>query len=440
LPKVRSARQLALEVCQAVVIKRRSLNRELDRNLPQLPNPRDRALASEMCYGLCRYYHLLGLILRPFLKKPLKKADGDVRLVLLLGIYQLRFMRVEDHAAVNESVKLVAGAGKPWARGLVNGVLRNYQRQLHQQDPIQRATLGADEQALTYPEWLLQRIREDWPEQAAGILTAGNSAPPLVLRVDLQQQSREQYLQRLQAQGIAACPHPRVDSAVTLNEARPVGELPGFDDGQVSVQDASAQLAAVLLDLQPGHKVLDACAAPGGKTLHMLQSCQQLDLVALDRDRTRLERVGQNLQRGGVSARLVAADAAQTSAWVADERFDRILLDAPCSASGIIRRHPDIRILRLPSDIDTLVAEQARLLDAMWSILKPGGLLLYATCSIMRVENERQVSAFLERRGDCVERPLNPVQWGQGRPVGRQIFPAVDDMDGFYYALLEKTA
>jgi 16S rRNA (cytosine967-C5)-methyltransferase len=431
---------VALDVSMSVVVGRRSLSRELENRLGALLDPRDRALCGELCYGLCRYFYLLSASLKPFLKKPLKKSDQDLQLIILMGMYQLRFMRVENHAAVNESVNLTLYVGKRWARGLVNGVLRNYLRTLERLNHQQPQQLDAQEHRSAYPDWLVQRMGHDWPQQLASLLVAGNQAPPMSLRVDLRRVSRDEYLKSLKDRQIAARIHPLVSTAVVLDEARPVDQLPGFEDGLVSVQDASAQLAADLLDLRPGQRVLDACAAPGGKTLHMLQSLPGLEMTALDRDPARLERVAQNLQRAGLVCRLLAADAADTLDWAKAERFDRILLDAPCSASGIIRRHPDIRILRQPKDIAPLVVEQRRLLEALWELLEPGGLLLYSTCSILKDENENQVAAFLEQRADCVERDINPVQWGQGRPTGRQILPAMDDMDGFYYALLEKTA
>ena len=428
-------RALALEICQQVLTRGQSLDDLLEKNLPRLANDRDRAFCSELCYGFCRYYFLLRKTLQKRLKKALKARDLDVQIILLLGLYQIRFMRVENHAAVNESVKLLQKRKKVWAKGLVNALLRGYIRDLGE---AQTAVLADDEQAQTYPRWMCQTIEQDWPEQAPSIFRAGNQRAPMTLRIDLSRISVDAYLQQLQAVAIEAQPHPLVESAVLLQKPVAVENLPGFEKGLVSVQDASAQLAASLLDVQNGMRVLDACAAPGGKTLHLLQSAAELQLTALDKDGARLQRVEENLQRGQRQARLVAADAAAVDDWFDGQPFDRILLDAPCSASGIIRRHPDIRLLRQVEDIAALARQQQRLLAALWPLLKPGGLLLYSTCSIFKQENEQQVQRFLQANDNCVEVAINSVQWGRRRPAGRQILPQ-PDMDGFYYALLQKT-
>lgn len=435
-----NARQLALENCLQVVDKGKSLSHVLEVRLGELIGDRDKGFCAELCYGVCRYYFVLMESLSEFLKKPLKSRDLDVQMIILLGMYQLRFMRVRQHAAVNETVKLLQGRKKPWAKGVVNGVLRNYQRQLDAVEDNETVGFSALEHSRAYPPWMRELITQDWVEQADRVLAAGNQQAPMVLRVDLNRLSRSDYIQQLSADGIQARPHACVDSAVILESPVAVDRLAGFDDGLVSVQDAAAQLAAVLLDCEPGMRVLDACAAPGGKTLHILQACSGLSVTAMDKDEQRIQRVEENLQRGGLSARLVCADAADINAWHDGGSFDRILLDAPCSASGIIRRHPDIRLLRQPADIDNLVRQQSRLLEAMWLLLKPGGRLLYSTCSIFRQENELQVAHFVSAHDDCVEVPLNSVQWGLQRQSGRQILPGFDDMDGFYYASLEKQA
>jgi len=263
-------------------------------------------------------------------------------------------------------------------------------------------------------------------------------AIPMTLRVDTRRQSREQALQALHQAGLEAEAHPLVETALQLRRPQPVSRIPGFDRGLLSVQDAAAQLAGPLLGCQPGERVLDACAAPGGKTLQLLQGSPGIDLLALDKDAERLKRVRQNLDRAGLDARLLAADAGLPEDWHDGRPFDRILLDAPCSASGILRRHPDIRLLRQDADIPALAAQQRRLLEALWPLLRPGGRLLYATCSIFREENEAQVEGFVQCHADCVEVTPNTVQWGEKRPFGRQIFSGDQDMDGFYYALLEK--
>ncbi len=423
-------RAQALEVCLRVLAGQ-SLADCLEPALSALEDERDRAFCSELCYGFCRRYFLLRELLGRRLQRPLKARDRDVEVILLLGLYQLRHTRVDDHAAVDESVKLLQRRGKGWARGLVNALLRGYLREPDRLPPEQ-------EEAACYPDWMRRRIERDWPQRAAGLLAAGNARAPMTLRVDLRRQPREAAAQSLEQAGISARPHPLVESALMLDRPRPVETLPGFAQGLLSVQDASAQLAAPLLDCRPGERVLDACAAPGGKTLQLLQQTPGIDLLALDKDAGRLQRVRQNLDRAGANAELRAADAARTEQWHDGRPFDRILLDAPCSASGILRRHPDIRLLRQEADIPALAEQQRRLLEALWPLLRPGGRLLYATCSIFREENEQQIEAFTSRHGDCVDATPNAVQWGESRPFGRQIFSGDQDMDGFYYALLEK--
>lgn len=436
--KTPNARELALKICFAVVVKGQSLSTQLEKQLPHLDNSRDQGLCSELCYGFCRYYFLLSSELRPLLQKPLKNKDFDIQIILLLGLYQIRFMRIDDHAAVNETVNLVVYQRKKWARGLVNAVLRHYLRAHSTEDPLSRARLSNHEHELAFPPWMRTQFETDWGAEAAILMQAANQSPPMVLRVDIKQIARETYLQMLQAENIQAVAHELIPGAVILQQAVPVDVIPGFARGLVSVQDSSAQIAAHLLDCQPGMRVLDACAAPGGKTLHILQSAESLEVVALDKDEQRLQRVQQNIQRANHAAKLIHADAVQTQHWFDGVPFDRILLDAPCSASGIIRRHPDIRILRQAQDIAQLVLQQSKLLDAMWPLLKTGGRMLYSTCSIFQAENELQIADFIARQAGCIELPVNSVQWGVQRPFGRQILPGSYDMDGFYYALLEK--
>ncbi len=429
-----SPRAQAVQICLKVVEKRQSLDDLLAQFLPRLNNDRDRAFCSELCFGFCRYYFLLEQCLSRRLKKPLKVRDRDIQVILLLGLYQIRFMRVENHAAVNESVKLLKKRGKVWAKGLVNALLRGYIRDL---GDTQSDELSEPQQPLTYPPWMRKMIELDWREQAAEIFRIGNMRAPMTLRVHTRQISRQEYLQQLLQAGNSARIHPVIESALLLEQPVAVEQLPGFAQGLVSVQDASAQIAAELLDVKPGMTVLDACAAPGGKTLHIGQRTDDIHLLALDKDPARLERVQENLQRGGLHAQCVAADAGETKSWFDGQCFDRILLDAPCTASGIIRRHPDIRLLRQPNDVQSLVQQQRRLLDSLWPLLKNGGKMVYSTCSIFRQENEQQILAFLQRQDNAAEVPLKAVQWGQPQAVGRQILPD-SQMDGFYYALLQK--
>jgi 16S rRNA (cytosine967-C5)-methyltransferase len=427
-----NSRLTAAHILSCVLNGGQSLTAALNNGLQAVASPQDRAFIQALCYGVVRYYFRLDFILRQLLHKPLK--DADVRILALIGLYQLGFMRVKPHAAVSETV--AAMAKKPGAKALLNAVLRNYLRARENLE----AQADADKTAATlHPGWLIRRIEQDWPEQAAAVLTANNQHPPLALRVNALHGSRDQYLARLAQHLIVARLSDICGSAVVLEKPQPVEQLPGFAQGDVSVQDCAAQLAAGLLDVQAAQRVLDICAAPGGKTAHILESQPQLkELLAIDVDPERLQRVAENLQRLGLRAQLLAADAAHPETWWDGLAFQRILLDAPCSALGVIRRHPDIKLLRKPDDIAQLEALQRAILDAAWTLLAPGGLLLYATCSILKQENENQIAAFLARHQDAAAEPIHAA-WGMARAHGRQILPGdADNMDGFYYARLRK--
>jgi len=428
-------RLLAARVLQEV-LQGRSLSDALPRHLRQCQEARDRGLIQEFCYGVMRWLPRLEALVQQLLKKPLKAKDRDVHALLLIGLYQLLYLRVADHAAVYQTADAALRLHKRWAVGLINGVLREFQRRQDdlllriEEDPLARYAM---------PEWLLERLQQIWPEQWRERAAALNGRPPMSLRVNRLQGGREDYLAQLKKAGIKAAVIDETDFGVMLEHAVDVQALPGFSEGRVSVQDGGAQLAAQLLMLQPGQQVLDACAAPGGKTGHILESAQPLELTALDRDETRLQQVHDNLRRLALEARVRVGDAAQPDGDWARSRYDRILLDVPCSATGVIRRHPDIKYLRRARDIDPLVALQGRILRSVWPLLKPGGLLLYATCSLLPEENEGQVRQFLEQQDDAGERPIEAA-WGEARAVGRQIPPGMHDMDGFYYARLEKRA
>ncbi|MEZ5588651.1 MAG: 16S rRNA (cytosine(967)-C(5))-methyltransferase RsmB [Sedimenticolaceae bacterium] len=411
--------------------------RSLDHVLATAPvtDERDRALAAELSFGVCRWYRRLDALIALLLQKPFKSRDRDLHALLLVGTYQLLYSRIPPHAAVSSVVEASRGLGKAWASKLVNGVLRRLQREreaLEQRVDTDAATRFAQ------PDWLYQAIVSAWPAQAERILASLQGRPPMVLRVALSQIGRADYLARLAAQGLSAQAHPTVPSALVLDSAVPVDRLPGFEQGLVSVQDAGAQLAAACLDLRQGQRVLDACAAPGGKTLDILQHVGGLQVTALDVDAERLQRVAQNLQRGGLHADLHAGDAAQPqhTNWGASH-YDRILVDAPCSATGVMRRHPDIRLLRRASDLPDLVQRQSTILSALWGLLVPGGRLVYVTCSLLPAENAQQVEAFLARHQDAraVELPTVP---GTRCGEGVQLLPGIDDTDGFYYAALQK--
>ena len=391
---------------------------------------RDLPLYQELIRGSCRWFLALQLIVTPYLRKPFKAKDLDLEIILIIGLYQILLMRIDDHAAVNESVKLVRRLKKDWAKGLVNAVLRQVIR-----DGV---SIEQAQYVDSYPAWMQKKIAMDWPQHWPDIALTGNNRGPLTLRVDLRRNSTQVIVDALHEQSINASQHDIVESAITLEIPCDVTKLEVFNAGLVSVQDAAAQLAAGLLDCKPGMRVLDACAAPGGKTAHLLQRSDNLELIALDADALRLKRVEQNLVRIGVQAKLVCGDAANPASWHDGEKFDRILADVPCSGSGVIRRHPDIKLLRRERDISQLVSQQSKILTALWSLLKPGGLLLYSTCSIFKDENERQIERFVEKHDNCAEKSLKSVQWGEECSFGRQILPGEHNMDGFFYACLQK--
>lgn len=396
---------------------------------------KEQALVQELCYGVLRWWFRLHWISNRLLERPLKSRDGDLEALILIGIYQLLYMRVPPHAAVTETVEATRDLGKPWASGLINGVLRNL---IRQKDEL-LDSIGEDETAdLSCPGWLIGMIRKAWPQQWHTILDELNQRPPMSLRVNLKRCSRDSYLKKLQAQAISASSIHGVASGVLLDKPQDVFSLPGFSDGLVSVQDGGAQLAAELLDLQPGLAVLDLCAAPGGKTCHILEVApEDITLTAVDIDQDRLQRVRENLDRLGLDAALFSGDAADTKGAWAETSYDRILLDVPCSATGVIRRHPDIKLLRRPEDIAALVELQGRIFQSAWSLLNPGGVLVYVTCSLLPRENEKQIKSFLSHNQDALESPID-VAWGHARSVGRQTLPGEHSMDGFYFARLEK--
>lgn len=429
------AREVAAAVVGDVLTHGRSLSACLAEHGRAFEDPRDRAFARELCYGVVRWQPRLQACLDLLMDKPLKEKDVAVRVVLLLGLYQLMYTRVPEHAAVTESVTRVRRAGKPWAAGLVNGVLRNF---LRRRDALAADLEDSVEGRLAHPAWLADATARAWPDDWEQVLRRNNERPPLCLRVNGQQSTRTAYLADLAAADLPATPIAHTGHGVRLHEPRDVDTIPGFVDGVVSVQDGAAQLAAGLLDLRPGMRILDACAAPGGKSAHILETEPAIgELVALDCDGDRLQRVGGNLERLGLEATLVAADAGEPDTWWDGGAFHRILVDAPCSGTGVIRRNPDIKLQRRPVDVDTLAARQIRLLDGLWPLLAPRGLLLYATCSYLPRENDHALAAFLAKHPDAACGPMK-YAWGRATSHGRQILPGEDTMDGFFYALLGK--
>ena len=344
-------------------------------------------------------------------------------------------MNLPDYAVVKETVALVEKVKKPWAKGLVNAVLRNFCRK--QAELL--ATLNDDPQFIYgHPPHLLARIQKAWPQDWQAIALANDAHPPMTLRVNLQLISVKDYLHDLEVLGIAAKAHPLVSSAITLVSPCDVRNLPGFTEGKIAVQDAAAQLAAPLLDLKPGLRVLDACCAPGGKTCHILETQSQLAAcVAVDVDNKRLLRVKENLNRQQLTAEIVQGDALKPQQWWDSQLFDRILLDAPCSALGVVRRHADIKLLRTEDEIKAVVHTQYSMLRSLWPLLAPKGILVYATCSIMPEENEQQIAQFLNEHEECTLLPI-AAEWGRATPHGRQILPGEQGMDGFFYSILLK--
>lgn len=390
-------------------------------------------LSKEICFGVCRHYFRLAALADRLLSKRPKAMD--VWTSLLIGLYQLHYLRIPDYAVVKETVALLEQIKKPWAKGLVNAVLRTYCRE---QDTL-LVSLQNDRSFLYgHPQWLIERLQEAWPKDWQNIIKANDTHPPMTLRVNSHHASAETYLTRLQqndmdAHLLAYAPH-----SIALTTPCDVHDLPGFANGDVSVQDEAAQLAVSLLALKPGLRVLDACAAPGGKTCHILETHTELSAcVALDVDSKRLARVQENLNRLHLHATLLKGDGLQPQTWWDGILFDRILLDAPCSATGVIRRHPDIKLLRTAADVAAVTQLQHDLLRNIWPLLAPKGIMVYATCSVMPEENEQQIAHFIANQADC--KFLEQKQpWGHFTGHGWQILPGENNMDGFFYSALEK--
>lgn len=390
------------------------------------------AFCKELCFGVCRHAFRLQVIADYLLQK--RPKDTAVWICLLLGLYQLYYSNSPDYAVVQETVALLDRIKKSWAKGLVNAVLRQYCR-----EHISILAHLANDQAFRFghPGWLVQRLQQAWPEDWPAILTANDQHPPMHLRVNQAHNSVTDYLTRLQQVNMMATRHSEAPNALTLAAPCAVQNLPGFNEGDVSVQDVAAQLAVTLMDLKPNLRVLDACCAPGGKLCHLLELYPTITAFGVDLDAKRLQRVQDNLTRLHCSATLIQGDASRPSDWWQGQLFDRILLDAPCSATGVIRRHPDIKLLRTPAEINAIVQLQRALLHALWPLLAPNGRLVYATCSILPEENEQQVAAFVSQQDDCHVQTIE-ASWGQATAHGRQILPGTNNMDGFFYSVLQK--
>jgi 16S rRNA (cytosine967-C5)-methyltransferase len=422
-------RALAAKVVFQVLEKGISLSVALPDQQRHIESGKDKALLAELCYGVMRHLPQIDKQVSDCMSKPLKGKQRIVHQLLLVGCYQLYFTRIPSHAAISETAEACRQLKFEGMVKVVNGVLRTIQRQ--------EKPLATDNDTLTHntPAWIIKRLKDAYPENWQEIIEQSHQRPPMWLRNNQQSQTRDAYLSALADIEVEASAGSSSD-AILLASPRDVMQLPGFETGSASVQDGAAQWAATILAPQGNELVLDACAAPGGKTCHLLELAPNIQLVAVDNDAKRLERVQQNLDRLSLKAELIHGDAADIDSWWQGDKFDRILLDAPCSATGVIRRHPDIKWLRKNDDIEELAALQSQIVDHCWKWLKSGGTLLYATCSILPQENKDQISAFLQRTPDATLVPIE--QQPNPSDVGWQIVPGQENMDGFYYARLVK--
>ncbi|QOC22291.1 16S rRNA (cytosine(967)-C(5))-methyltransferase RsmB [Wenzhouxiangella sp. AB-CW3] len=422
-------RWLAAQACRAVLDRGQALDEVLASLLDKVENARDRALVRRLANGVMRNWPALDFIVRELLERPMRSGDRVIFFLLTVAVHELRDAREPDHAVVHAAVAAAGDFRGGRLRGLVNAVLRNFQRR---REALQKQVARDPVRDLGYPRWLIDHIDQDWPGEREGILAAGNAVPPLWLRVNRRCWTPQQALEALEAAGIQAMAMPDFPDALVLRERVRVSDLPGLAEGRLSVQDGAAQLVVDEMALEDGLRVLDACAAPGGKSAHILERAD-VDLTALDVSADRLIRVEKTLKRLGLDARLQCGDACRPRDWWDDRRFDRILVDAPCSATGVIRRHPDIRWLRRASDVDALIQTQRAMLNALWPLLAPGGILVYATCSVLVAENAGQFQSFLERHADACLIEHSELPGRPGDP-GRQLLPGDQDCDGFFCA------
>jgi len=426
-------RALAARSLAEVALRGASLREVMERNAPKLRDPRDRALLMALLSEGARWWLRFDAAVDHLLEKSLRHKDPAIHALLVLGLVQLEILQLQDYAAVAATVEATRALKRPQLAGLVNAVLRRWQRE--RESLI--AQLDAKPQTRhAHPEWLAKALARDWPEHSEAVMAADNVEPPLMLRVNRQRIERDALLAQFETAGYAASVHPWLADALVLPHSADVTRMPGFEDGLFAVQDGSAQVAADLAGLNDGMRVLDACAAPGGKACHLLERAH-IDLTALEVDAKRGERIRQNLMRLRLDAKIVIGDAGAPAGWWKQQPFDRILIDAPCSATGVLRRRPDVRLHRRESDVVAMHEQQRRILSALWPLLAPGGRLVYITCSVLRAENEAIVGELLARQSDA-----RAVQFtlpaGQAAKIGWQILPGDGDLDGMYYAVLEK--
>ena len=439
--KPNNIRALAAKCCYSVVDKGRSLGDELPKQQEKAAL-KDKGLLQEICYGVLRFLPELENDVRGLMQKPLTGKQRVFHFLLLVGVYQIKYMRIPDHAAVSETVAGTSTLKNRHMKALINGVLRNFVRANEKKIGVESTSSAYSLPApvqFNHPSWFIKKVQHAYPDKWQSILNANQKKPPMWLRVNRKHHSNESYLKLLSSAGILVKTVDTINEAIELSNPTDVSKLPGFEQGWVSIQDGAAQHAAQLLNCQTDENVLDCCAAPGGKTCHILERTPDIaSMTAIDVEASRLVRVEENLNRLGLKANVIAADAANSKTWWQGQLFDKILLDAPCSGTGVIRRHPDIKWLRKASDIDTLVVLQQQILKETWSLLKPGGTLLYATCSILPQENCEQIELFLESNSDAQLIEVDETENKDKVNVGWQLLPGESNMDGFYYAKLLK--
>ncbi len=432
-------RAAAAEAINDVVSKGRSLDAALAAAESRVASD-DRSLLRMLCFGTLRHHWRIQEWIDELLDRPLKKRDSVINALIAVGLFQLTDTRIPDHAALSQTVEAARVLRRPKHAGLLNAIFRRFGR-----EGLADAEPRSDAARHDHPRWLIDAIRHDWPDDWQAILAANNARAPMWLRVNQLKAGADDYPQELRSRGMDAAPLAAAAQALKLAQAMPVADLPGFEEGRVSVQDAAAQIAAPWLLAGGGERILDACAAPGGKSGHLLEcGGPGIALTCIDRDPQRLESVSANLDRLGLVATVLAGDASNPYEWWDGQPFDGILLDAPCSASGVIRRHPDIKLLRRETDIAELSRLQGALLTALWSLLRPGGRLLYVTCSVLAAENDAVVGRFLDMTADARENDMLPnnnirdVMRKKAR--GYQVLTGTAGLDGFYFACLEKVS
>ncbi|MBL5967794.1 16S rRNA (cytosine(967)-C(5))-methyltransferase RsmB [Lelliottia amnigena] len=426
--KKQNLRSMAASAIEKVVEQGQSLSNILP-PLQQKVSDKDKALLQELCFGVLRTLPQQEWLISKLMSRPMTGKQRTIHYLIMVGFYQLLHTRIPPHAALAETVEGAVVIKRPQLKGLINGVLRQFQRQ--QEELL--AEFADSDQRFLHPEWLLKRLQKAYPSQWQAIVEANNQRPPMWLRVNRNHHTRDEWLALLETAEMNGFTHDAYPDAIRLASPAPVQALPGFEQGWVTVQDASAQGCMTYLEPQNGDRILDLCAAPGGKTTHILEVAPKASVMAVDIDEQRLSRVYDNLKRLGMKAEVKQGDGRTPAQWCGDEQFDRILVDAPCSATGVIRRHPDIKWLRRDRDINELAQLQSEILDAIWPHLKPGGTLVYATCSVLPEENSQQIAAFLKRTSNATLRTT-----GTPDKPGIQNLPGAEDGDGFFYAKLIK--